>query len=385
MLANLKGILFLSLITMLFSCSIPTNENKSDYVSVSSIAISNTSVSLLADDIFTLTCNIFPINATIQTVSWSSSNDSIATVTDGQITAKSAGTAIITVTTTDSRISATCSITITNKPVWLLTKKQEYYADVDIGETYTTLHNEIIYQYKSITDYNHYFYEYSISDSKGIWLDLELYEINQNGLQKITQSTYQGYIASTNELISEQVLLTTQTSDPVFNDVFLSSVSSITGFNEEGEIDSLSNSNTLMQYIGQVNGLKKFRLSSTYTYSNNGIVNSGSSSQYQFVYFDDIYRLIKKESYNAIDDLYLSYQVFTYVDDDISYFNIKPSKIESYIIQEGSEVLSSTLEYSIDKISDSKYCMTEYTFYNGIKDYSAYIIYEYQLLDPVDY
>ena len=64
-------------------------------------------------DVYQLKANILPVDATNQTVTWESSNPSVATVTaDGLVTAVSSGTATITVTTQDSGYTATCEVTV---------------------------------------------------------------------------------------------------------------------------------------------------------------------------------------------------------------------------------------------------------------------------------
>jgi gliding motility-associated-like protein len=61
---------------------------------------------------------VAPSNATNKTVSWSSSNTAIATVsTGGLVTAVAAGTATITVTTQDGSKTATCAVTVTTVAV----------------------------------------------------------------------------------------------------------------------------------------------------------------------------------------------------------------------------------------------------------------------------
>ena len=62
----------------------------------------------------TLTATVTPSNAANKNVTWTSSNTSVATVSDtGVVTSKAYGTAIITATTTDgTNLSATCVVTI---------------------------------------------------------------------------------------------------------------------------------------------------------------------------------------------------------------------------------------------------------------------------------
>ncbi len=73
-----------------------------------------TETTLYEGGVTTLYPVINPSNASNQQVSWSSSNPAVATVDDyGQVTAKSAGTAVITVTSADGNFTATCTVTVT--------------------------------------------------------------------------------------------------------------------------------------------------------------------------------------------------------------------------------------------------------------------------------
>ncbi|MBR1574043.1 MAG: Ig domain-containing protein [Bacteroidales bacterium] len=81
---------------------------------VESIALSITENTVYEGEAFTLYPIFTPSNATNQQVSWSSSNPDVATVDDyGQVTAESAGTAVITVTSADGNFTATCTVTVT--------------------------------------------------------------------------------------------------------------------------------------------------------------------------------------------------------------------------------------------------------------------------------
>ena len=82
---------------------------------VTGVTLDKTSYEMTEGDEFTLTANVNPSNATNKNVSWKSSNTSVATVSDGKVTALKAGSATITVTTEDGSKTATCSVTVNAK------------------------------------------------------------------------------------------------------------------------------------------------------------------------------------------------------------------------------------------------------------------------------
>lgn len=82
-------------------------------VSVTSVKLDQTSLSLTVGGTGTLNATVQPDNATNKAVTWSSSNETVATVENGVITAVGAGTADITVTTQDGQKTAVCAVTVT--------------------------------------------------------------------------------------------------------------------------------------------------------------------------------------------------------------------------------------------------------------------------------
>lgn len=86
---------------------------------VTDITISQSTADMLIGNTLQLTATVSPDNATNPSVAWSSSNPVIATVNDtGLVTAKNAGTAIITASTLDGTdLNATCQLTVYSKPV----------------------------------------------------------------------------------------------------------------------------------------------------------------------------------------------------------------------------------------------------------------------------
>lgn len=90
--------------------------SSSTTVYVTGITLSQTAATLTVGQSLQLTSTITPSNATDKTVSWTSSNTSVATVTsEGYVVAKAAGSATITCSANDgSGKKATCSITVTS-------------------------------------------------------------------------------------------------------------------------------------------------------------------------------------------------------------------------------------------------------------------------------
>ena len=82
---------------------------------VTSVSLSKSSATLTEGESLTLTATVNPSNATNKNVSWKSSNTSVATVSNGKVTAVKAGSATITVTTEDGSKTATCEVTVKAK------------------------------------------------------------------------------------------------------------------------------------------------------------------------------------------------------------------------------------------------------------------------------
>jgi len=82
-------------------------------VSVTGVTLNKNSISMTVGDTETLTATVAPDNATNKNVTWSSSNEAIATVSNGNVTAVATGTVTITVTTADGGRTDTCTITVT--------------------------------------------------------------------------------------------------------------------------------------------------------------------------------------------------------------------------------------------------------------------------------
>ncbi len=86
--------------------------DKSAIISVTGVTLDQSALSLIVGGDATLTATVAPENATNKTVTWTTSNDKVATVADGKVTAVGAGEATITVTTADGSFTATCTVTV---------------------------------------------------------------------------------------------------------------------------------------------------------------------------------------------------------------------------------------------------------------------------------
>ena len=87
-------------------------------IHVSDVSIDKTSCTLSVNETVKLNATVNPNNAQDKSVTWTSSNPSVATVDiNGNVTAVAKGTAIITVTTNDGGKTATCTVTVSDSGI----------------------------------------------------------------------------------------------------------------------------------------------------------------------------------------------------------------------------------------------------------------------------
>ena len=104
-------------------------------VSVAGVSLDKTKIVLVEGSSEKLTATVEPQNATNNTVTWSSSNPEFVTVANGTVTAVSAGTATITVTTADGNHKATCTVTVIPKTVQVSGIQVQGAASIYVGDT----------------------------------------------------------------------------------------------------------------------------------------------------------------------------------------------------------------------------------------------------------
>lgn len=90
------------------------NGTKSE-INVTEIKLDKNELTLTEGGEYTFTATIKPTDATNKSITWSSSDEKVAKVESGKVTAISDGTATITAKTVDGNYTDTCKVTVTKK------------------------------------------------------------------------------------------------------------------------------------------------------------------------------------------------------------------------------------------------------------------------------
>ena len=94
-------------------CGLPIRPVYGEIIPVESISLNRTELEIIIDEEVTLMATILPTTASFYGVTWSSSNESIVTVSpSGVITGVAVGSAVITATSLDGKLTATCNVTV---------------------------------------------------------------------------------------------------------------------------------------------------------------------------------------------------------------------------------------------------------------------------------
>jgi uncharacterized repeat protein (TIGR02543 family) len=141
----------LAVLGLLFaSCEQPTNEPPK--VAVTGVTLNKTALTLPEGDKETLTPTVSPSGATNKNVSWTSSDLAIAEVdANGKVTAKTVGTAEITVTTEDGGKTAECTVTVMPAPDSIAVTGQPTKTKYAVGETLDLTGLEVTATYSDTT------------------------------------------------------------------------------------------------------------------------------------------------------------------------------------------------------------------------------------------
>lgn len=103
-------------------CIVTVTDNNTDdvVVPVERVELNRESLTMTVGEEQTLTATVYPSDATNRNLIWESSSSSVVSVNNGRLTALSAGTAIISVTTEDGGYKAACEVDVTlpDNPSW---------------------------------------------------------------------------------------------------------------------------------------------------------------------------------------------------------------------------------------------------------------------------
>lgn len=109
----LKGLASVCALAVMFGTASCSDDDKTDgSVSVSAIAVNPTTATIKVGESTTLSTTITPADATDKTITWSTSEEKVATVDAGKVTGVAEGTATVTATTKDGGKAATCAVTV---------------------------------------------------------------------------------------------------------------------------------------------------------------------------------------------------------------------------------------------------------------------------------
>ena len=118
---------------------IPDSSDGEDVV-VTSIKLNVNALTLEVGESYTLTATVLPGNATDKSVTWSSSNTAVATVSGGKVTAKAEGAATITAAATNGKM-AICTVTIKEPAPEIIEvtsiSLNQTSLTLEVGENYT--------------------------------------------------------------------------------------------------------------------------------------------------------------------------------------------------------------------------------------------------------
>ena len=162
-------------------------DKKETTVSVTGVQLSDSSIEIEKDETKKLEFTIFPATASNKNVTWYSSNESVATVSDGVVLAKSLGETTITIKTEDGEKTDSCTVKVVNsKSGEDLPKNGQFYGGLVENNDYTGY--EFSKSQASIQKPDFGFGEiniYSFNDFHGSIIKQESGEGNEAGIKQI--------------------------------------------------------------------------------------------------------------------------------------------------------------------------------------------------------
>lgn len=103
------------------------------YIAVQSVSLDKDSLQIVIGKTDTLRATVLPDKATDNSVSWTSSDTAVVKVTDGVLNTVGLGDAVITVTTTDMNLTATCVVSVVEPFVAVVSMQADRLPDMING------------------------------------------------------------------------------------------------------------------------------------------------------------------------------------------------------------------------------------------------------------
>lgn len=243
-------------------------------VKVSSVGLNKTKNTLTVGGKDTLTATVAPSNAANKGVIWSTSNNKVATVSNGVVTAVGPGTATITVTTVDGKKTASYVVTVNaaNNIVVFKDKNLEFWIRRSINKPAGNIYKSDVENIKNLN-----IYDKNISDLSGIenlvnLKELQAYSNNIKDISYLKNLTKLKTINLSHNNIKDISALKglTNLSDVNLKDNIITDLSALSG------LINLLNLNLNNNEISDLSSLKGLTNLNNLDLSDNSIVNISS-------------------------------------------------------------------------------------------------------------
>ena len=173
-------------------------------VKVTGVSLNKTSTTIALNGTETLTATVTPDNASNKNITWASSDESVATVENGTVTALKVGTATITATAQDgSGVSASCAVTI-NPTLTSQITGADYGKAIDYSVTVKNSSNEDI----TLSNWRVF---YNDKTENKVYIIYDGYlpkDLIPSSTGMATSGTYQAYWDETNFSTNEEAVAT---------------------------------------------------------------------------------------------------------------------------------------------------------------------------------
>jgi hypothetical protein len=199
-----KKIIFLLVLVMLTSTACSTTPPT---IAVSAVILSSESLDMTVGDTHQLSCTILPKDATNRSVTWQSSNSSIAKVTNGRVVAQQPGEVTITAYT-DNGVVAKCHITVQQKSAYFrLSSEEKEFVDLFVLYARSYFLNPSSVSIKSISNVyggGGWWLQLTAQNKMGGKSDAKLY-LDKTGLWEGTAKKAYGAAEMDIDLINEAI------------------------------------------------------------------------------------------------------------------------------------------------------------------------------------